>query len=157
MCYRSANKVIFVSIEVIVAHIAGVAIAGDWTAAKRIFVGQCPWWYPKSTEPTVTTVWEEWANDWALQVGQGALAFPPEIIVGEKDALATHRRTPDATSHSASTGILRPPSSRPESKRPPGLRQRIESKILEALDTGNLLLEALASEPEESLAARWRG
>jgi hypothetical protein len=160
---RNANKAIYIPIEVIVAHIAGVAIAGDWKAAKRSFVGQCPWWYPRSNEPMVTTVWEEWANGSAVQAGQGAFAFPSVIVDGEKDALAAHHRMPDLAWHSASTGILRRPSARAEGRPPPGLRRRpglrqtIASRMLEALDSGTISLDELVSETEEALAKRWGG
>jgi len=158
---RNANKAIYIPIEVIVAHIAGVAIAGDWKAAKRSFVGQCPWWHPRSSEPLVTTVWEEWANGSGLQAGQGAFSFPSVIVDGKIDALAAHYRKPDLAWHNASTGILRPLSVRAESRPPPGvrrrpgLRQTIASRMLEALDGGTLSLDELVSEPEEALAKRW--
>jgi hypothetical protein len=144
---RNVNRAIYIPIEVIVAHIAGVSTAGDFTAAKRIFAGRCAWWYPRSTEPKVTTVWEEWANGSAAAAGQGAIDFGFLM--------------PDAARPSASIGVLRPPSARPESRPPlglgqrPGLRQRIESEMLEALDSGTILLDELVSEPEEALAKRW--
>jgi hypothetical protein len=138
---RNANRAIYIPIEVIVAHIAGVSTAGDFTAAKRIFAGRCAWWHPRSTGPKVTTAWEEWANGSAAAAGQGAIDFGFLM--------------PDAARPSASIGVLRPPSARPESRPPLGLRQRIEREMLEALDSGTILLDELVSEPEEALAKRW--
>jgi hypothetical protein len=164
---RNANKTSYIPIEVVVAHLAGVAIAGDWTAAKRTFVGQYPWWYPRSSEPVVTTVWEEWANGSALQAGQGAFASTSVIVDEETDALTARHRMQDVARHGTSTGILQPASARPETSPLPGLRkrlrrrqtlplhQRIANMMLEALDSGKMLLDELVSETEEALAKRW--
>jgi hypothetical protein len=150
MWFRSTDKANYIPIEVIVAHIARVSTAGDFAAAKRIFAGRCTWWYPRWREPTVTTVWEEWANGSAAAAGQGTIIFVFLI--------------PDVAYPGASTGVPRPSSvspetrrwpGRPKSRRSPGLRQRIQGEILEALDSGKLSLEALALEPEEALAAQW--
>jgi hypothetical protein len=143
---RNGKKATYIPIEVVVAHIAGVSTAGDFTAAKRIFESRYEWWYPRSSEPKVTTVWNEWKDGSALSVGQNWTGWVDLPLV-----------MPEIPEPGISTGALQPVSMSQRHAGTRGRRRDIETVMHVALDNGTLSLEALASATERELALQYGG
>jgi hypothetical protein len=169
----------------VIARIAGVVTDGDCAAAKRIFACSTrddgvnvpgAVWYRSSREPQVASLGEGWANGLAMAAGQFATGVTdpflefrsddaerrhPEPVSNtnasdRKPAVRLSEAVPDAPGPGTSRNELPPAPVRRGRGRTPGLRQSVETAMLEALDNGTLSIDALGDMTEEALAAQFK-